>query len=144
MVRTTVGILRGGTSNEYEHSLKSGAALMAALPEDKYDTRDIFVDTHGMWHRRGMPADPARALAQLDVVLNVFRERKECTFRLQMPERNVNITRRLVINPHPTIIQSCDGELRWLYGDKDSMASRVLPTGNIQYDRVRARVRKVM
>ncbi|MEN9412926.1 MAG: hypothetical protein RLZZ342_13 [Candidatus Parcubacteria bacterium] len=72
MVRTTVGVLRGGTSSEYEHSLKSGAALMAALPEDKYDTRDIFIDTHGMWHRRGMPADPARALAQLDVVLNVL------------------------------------------------------------------------
>lgn len=72
MVRTTVGVLRGGTSHEYEHSLKSGAALMDALPEERYDVRDIFVDKSGMWHRRGMPTDPARALAQIDAVLNVI------------------------------------------------------------------------
>jgi len=72
MTRTTVGVLRGGTSNEYEHSLKSGAALMNALPEERYDVRDIFVDKAGMWHRRGTPTDPARALAQIDAVLNVI------------------------------------------------------------------------
>ena len=72
MTRTSVGILRGGTSSEYDLSLKSGAAMLAALPEEQYDTRDIFIDKRGYWHLRGMPVDPARALAQVDVVLNAL------------------------------------------------------------------------
>lgn len=44
--------------------------MMAALPEDRYDTRDILIDKQGMWHSRGMPVDAARALSQVDVVLN--------------------------------------------------------------------------
>ena len=72
MTRTSVGILRGGTSNEYDLSLKTGAAMLAALPEDRYDTRDIFIDKRGYWHQRGIPADPARILSQVDVVLNAL------------------------------------------------------------------------
>ena len=72
MSRTSVGILRGGTSKEYELSLKTGAAMMAALPEDKYETRDILIDKQGLWHLRGTPATPARALSQVDVVLNAL------------------------------------------------------------------------
>jgi D-alanine-D-alanine ligase len=72
MARTIVGILRGGASSEYEHSLRSGAAILQALPEDRYDTRDIFVDRQGYWHSRGMPADPARAFSQVDVVFNAL------------------------------------------------------------------------
>ncbi|MDO8552134.1 MAG: ATP-grasp domain-containing protein [bacterium] len=70
MSRTIVGVLRGGTSNEYALSLKTGAALLSALPEEKYDTRDILVDKSGVWHSRGIPMDAPRALAQIDVVLN--------------------------------------------------------------------------
>src|SRR3989344_4532846 len=72
MARTSVGILRGGTSGEYALSLKTGAAMLSSLPEDKYDTRDIFIDKSGMWHLHGIPADPARVLAQIDVVLNAL------------------------------------------------------------------------
>ena len=72
MARTSVGILRGGTSSEYNLSLKSGAAMLAALPEDRYDTRDIFIDKRGYWHLRGAPVDAARALSQIDVVLNAL------------------------------------------------------------------------
>lgn len=72
MSRTIVGVLRGGTSNEYALSLKTGAAMMAALPEEKYEVRDIFIDRAGMWHMRGAPATPSRALTQLDVVLNAL------------------------------------------------------------------------
>ncbi len=72
MTRPTVGILRGGTSSEYPLSLKSGAALLAALPEDKYDVRDIFIDRKGVWHARGVPADAARALSQVDIVINAL------------------------------------------------------------------------
>lgn len=70
MTRVIVGVLRGGTSGEYNLSLKTGAAMMQALPEDKYEVRDILIDRSGMWHLRGAPTTPARALAQIDVVLN--------------------------------------------------------------------------
>lgn len=72
MVRTIVGVLRGGTSSEYPLSLKTGAAMMNALPEDAYEVRDILIDRKGMWHHRGSPATPVRALSQLDVVLNAL------------------------------------------------------------------------
>ncbi|MBP9757922.1 MAG: ATP-grasp domain-containing protein [Candidatus Pacebacteria bacterium] len=72
MVRTIVGVLRGGTSSEYGLSLKTGAAMMNALPEDSFETRDILIDKKGMWHHRGTPATPARALSQVDVVLNAL------------------------------------------------------------------------
>ncbi len=44
--------------------------MLAALPEDKYDVRDIFIDKKGYWHLRGTPVDAMRALSQVDVVLN--------------------------------------------------------------------------
>ncbi len=72
MSRTIVGILRGGPSSEYDFSLKSGAAILKTLPEDSYDTRDIFIDKTGLWHSRGMPADPVRALSQVDVIFNAL------------------------------------------------------------------------
>lgn len=72
MARTSVGILRGGTSSEYNLSLKTGAAMLAALPDEQYDVRDIFIDKRGYWHLRGTPVDAARALAQVDVVLNAL------------------------------------------------------------------------
>lgn len=72
MSRTIVGVLRGGTSNEYALSLKTGAAMHAALPEEKYDVRDILIDKSGMWHSRGTPTTPLRALSQIDVVLNAL------------------------------------------------------------------------
>lgn len=70
MSRTVVGVLRGGPSSEYDLSLKTGTAILNALPESEYDLRDIFIDKKGYWHARGVPAEPARALAQVDVVVN--------------------------------------------------------------------------
>lgn len=72
MTRTIVGVLRGGTSSEYPFSLKTGAAIMAALPQEKYESRDILIDKGGTWHLRGMPSTPAHALTQIDVVLNAL------------------------------------------------------------------------
>ncbi len=70
MARTIVGVLRGGSSSEYDLSLKTGAAMLNALPESEYDVRDIFIDKQGYWHSRGVPVDADRALMQVDVVLN--------------------------------------------------------------------------
>lgn len=72
MARTVVGVLRGGTSNEYDLSLKTGAVMLNALPEEQYDTRDILIDKQGVWHVRGLPVAPARALSQVDLVLNAL------------------------------------------------------------------------
>src|SRR3989338_3866702 len=70
MSRTIVGVLRGGTSREYNLSLKTGAEILSALPENKYDTRDILVDKNGVWHSRGIPMEAPRALAQIDIVIS--------------------------------------------------------------------------
>lgn len=72
MARTVVGVLRGGASSEYDLSLKTGNAVLNALPESEYDVRDIFIDKEGYWHARGMPTEPVRTLAQVDVVVNAL------------------------------------------------------------------------
>ena len=69
-MQTIVGVLRGGPSREHEVSLKSGAAILANLPEESFTTRDIYIDRQGVWHDRGRPTAPERILRQLDVVLN--------------------------------------------------------------------------
>ena len=71
-MRTVVGVLRGGPSSEYEVSLKSGASVLAALNQDKYEPRDIFIDRSGVWHHRGVGAPPERALAGVDVAFNTI------------------------------------------------------------------------
>lgn len=43
--------------------------MLAALPEERYSARDIYIDRQGVWHDRGRPAAPERILRQLDAVL---------------------------------------------------------------------------
>ncbi len=71
-MRTVVGILRGGTSSEYPLSIKTGGVILRDLPEDAYEVRDILVDRGGYWHMRGIPANPTRVLAGIDVVINAL------------------------------------------------------------------------
>ena len=54
-MQTIVGVLRGGPSREHEVSLKTGAAMLANLPEDRFTARDIYIDKNGVWHDRGRP-----------------------------------------------------------------------------------------
>lgn len=70
MTRTVVGVLRGGPSHEYDVSLKTGASILNALPEDQYNVHDIFIDRAGQWHHFGRPVEPMRALHSMDVVVN--------------------------------------------------------------------------
>ena len=72
MQRTSVGVLRGGQLPGYAPSLRSGAAILRSLPEEKYDVRDILIDTDGAWHMRGLPVQPIRALQGVDVVVNAL------------------------------------------------------------------------
>ena len=68
-MQTVVGVLRGGPSREHEVSLKTGAAILANLPEEWYVARDIYIDRQGVWHDRGRPMPPERILRQIDVAL---------------------------------------------------------------------------
>ena len=72
LMRTVVGVLRGGPSSEYDVSLKSGASVLAALDREKYDARDIFIDRQGAWHQHGVAVTPERALRGIDVAVNVI------------------------------------------------------------------------
>jgi D-alanine-D-alanine ligase len=71
-----VGVLRGGPSDEYDVSLKSGAAVLSALSRercaDKYVLRDILIDKNGLWHISGQPAAPEKIFAQTDVLVNAL------------------------------------------------------------------------
>jgi D-alanine-D-alanine ligase len=72
--KTRVAILRGGPSPEYEVSLKTGANLLSLLSQDeeKYEPVDIFIDKQGVWHYRGLPTEPHKALRYIDVAVNAM------------------------------------------------------------------------
>ena len=72
MHKTRVGVLRGGPSNEYEVSLKTGATVLNHLPADKYNVRDILIDKKGVWHINGLPIKPHTALNHFDVIFNAL------------------------------------------------------------------------
>jgi D-alanine-D-alanine ligase len=69
MKGTIVGVLRGGPSKEHDVSLKTGAAMVAHLPADRFTVRDIYIDRAGQWHDRGRPVSPVQALQSVDAVL---------------------------------------------------------------------------
>jgi D-alanine-D-alanine ligase len=69
MTGTVVGVLRGGPSREHEVSLKTGAAMIAHLPTERYTVRDIYIDKKGQWHDRGRAVSPVQALQTVDVAL---------------------------------------------------------------------------
>ena len=72
MTKTKVAVLRGGPSREYEVSLKTGESVLSSLNPEKYQAVDIFIDRQGVWHVAGIPKDPKKALADIDVVFNAL------------------------------------------------------------------------
>lgn len=71
MHKLNVAVLRGGPSSEYEVSLKTGASILKHMPE-KYKAHDIHISKDGIWHKDGLERDPARALVNMDVVINAM------------------------------------------------------------------------
>jgi D-alanine-D-alanine ligase len=69
LMQTVVGVLRGGPSREHEVSLKSGASILKHLPQDRFITKDIYIDRAGNWHERGKAIPPERVLRQIDVAV---------------------------------------------------------------------------
>lgn len=68
-MQTIVGVLRGGPSREHAVSLQTGATMLAHLPKEQFEARDIYIDRQGQWHDRGKQTSPERALRQIDVAL---------------------------------------------------------------------------
>ena len=57
-----VGILRGGTGENYNSSLQHGGEIILHILENldhKYKTADILVDSDSIWHYNGRPVQPA-------------------------------------------------------------------------------------
>ncbi|MBI2047613.1 MAG: D-alanine--D-alanine ligase [Parcubacteria group bacterium] len=71
MSRTTVGVLRGGPSSEYDVSLKTGAAVLKNLPRH-YKGVDILIDRGGYLHMNGLPIWPEKISRKVDVVFNAL------------------------------------------------------------------------
>ena len=67
-----VGVVRGGTSSEYDTSLAGGAFVLRNLPRDKYQPVDIFVDQEGAWHIGGLPMTHEALQHKVDVVWNAL------------------------------------------------------------------------
>jgi D-alanine-D-alanine ligase len=67
-----VAVLRGGPSSEHDISLLSGASILENLQREPYKTVDVFIDKQGVWHVRGLPMAPERALADTDVAINML------------------------------------------------------------------------
>lgn len=66
-----VGVLRGGPSNEYDVSLKTGANVLKHLLTICRPV-DIFISKEGLWHVQGQVKSPEKILRQVDVVWNAL------------------------------------------------------------------------
>lgn len=71
MNKIHVAVLRGGPSNEYDLSLKTGGNVLKHL-SDKYHAHDILISKEGIWHKDGFERSPTRALNHIDVVFNAL------------------------------------------------------------------------
>lgn len=72
MFFSTVAVLRGGPSSEYDVSMQSGAAVLSALADSPYRTKDIIITRKGDWLVSGFVQTPAQALCDVDVVFNAL------------------------------------------------------------------------
>jgi D-alanine-D-alanine ligase len=67
-----IGILRGGVSEEYDLSLKTGANVQRALHDAGLEAIDMLLDKDGVLHIKGIPADLETAKQQVDTVWNAL------------------------------------------------------------------------
>ncbi len=68
-----VGVIRGGPSDEYEVSLKTGKSVIDSLREsNKYEVQDLFIDRVGAWHIDGIIRPVERIFPHVDVIVNAL------------------------------------------------------------------------
>lgn len=67
-----VAVLRGGPSQEYEVSLKSGAAVLEALDRKRFAPVDVVISQEGEWLIDGFVRYPEHIIGAVDVVFNAL------------------------------------------------------------------------
>jgi len=72
MAKIHIAVLRGGPSQEYDVSLKSGGAVISALSSDDYAVHDVLISHDGTWYLRGMPKTESNILSKMDIVFNAM------------------------------------------------------------------------
>jgi D-alanine--D-alanine ligase len=77
MSRIRVGVIRGGPSQEYEVSLKTGQHILNMLKAEPlsldYTGVDILIDKAGIWHIDGFQVTPELAMRRVDVVFSTLK-----------------------------------------------------------------------
>ncbi len=68
MSRTRVAVLRGGPSNEYEVSLRTGNAVLSSIDTNRFEPVDITITKAGEWLIEGRTRYPEYVLPTIDVV----------------------------------------------------------------------------
>lgn len=66
-----IGVLRGGTSPEYDVSLQTGANVLENISLT-HKPIDILISKDGKWHINGVERSPERVLKNVDVVWNAL------------------------------------------------------------------------
>ncbi|MEK7582156.1 MAG: ATP-grasp domain-containing protein [Patescibacteria group bacterium] len=72
MSKIRIGVIRGGKSDEFEISIKTGGNILKNLPADKYKGVDILITRDGEWHLGGVPKDPREIALHIDVAFNTL------------------------------------------------------------------------
>jgi len=69
-----IAVLRGGPSNHYDASLRTGEEVLSVLRQgpERYKPLDIFISRDGNWHVMGRVLEPHDALRHVDLVWNAL------------------------------------------------------------------------
>ena len=71
MNQRRIGVLRGGTGENYENSLRAGGEIISYILENlssKFKVVDILIDRDGEWHLGGIPIKVPDLIHRVDVV----------------------------------------------------------------------------
>ncbi len=69
MSKPRIGILRGGPSEEYDVSLKTGSAMLFAIDQERFEPVDVVITKSGEWLINGVARYPEQVLHTCDGVL---------------------------------------------------------------------------
>lgn len=72
MSKIRVAVVRGGLSDEYDVSLKTGAAVLEHLDRSRFQPLDIVITKSGEWLMDGRVRLPEQVLYTVDVVFNAL------------------------------------------------------------------------
>lgn len=67
MQRYRVAVLRGGASDEYDISLRTGEHVLEVLDRDLYDPLDVVITKAGEWLHQGRVRTPQEIISHIDL-----------------------------------------------------------------------------